>query len=288
MPLKLHIQPTFYIPQTAISISKGAKPLGVGASGSVVSATWTKKDGSKEPVAVKRLMLPKPTNEQKRTVEKEIAIFSQCNHPGVIKLYGVCVCEEEIWVVMELANGGSLHSKLEKENYSWEVKWKWATEVAAAVEYLHAIGITHRDIKSPNILFVNHQLKISDFGMATAINLASGYKTSGDGHVYSDIGTHNWLAPESVTAHATFSTASDIYSLGVVLWEIASRELPYAHLTKSTEVLRAILQGPPPIAEHLKVPISFSSIIQQCCQKEAEDRPDAKSVHAMIASAPKN
>lgn len=102
-------------------------------------------------------------------------------------------------------------------------------QAATAVAYLHKRGILHRDLKSPNFLIVKGELKVADFGMSAAIQIASSSLVSSKRKTES-VGSARWLAPETTARKPVFSQKSDIFSLGLVMWEIQSRELPFAEV----------------------------------------------------------
>src|SRR5271163_3778724 len=102
----------------------------------------------------------------------------------------------------------------------WEMRWRWIKEVAAAVAFLHKRGIIHRDLKSSNFLIVKDSIKICDFRKATIATLAHG-KALGS------ISTARWLAPECSAGVPVFDKKTDVFGMGMVIWEIVSRGITF-------------------------------------------------------------
>jgi serine/threonine protein kinase len=138
---------------------------------------------------------------------KEVTLAATMHHPNVVAVFGVCTIEStnEVWLVMEYGEEGSLYFYLSDytkvkqfvetktwgriyivfivllfnlQEISWNTRWRWATEAALAVAYLHEQGVIHRDIKSSNFVISKGSLKICDFGMST-ISVASSVLSAG-------------------------------------------------------------------------------------------------------------
>lgn len=100
-----------------------------------------------------------------------------------------------------------------------------AAEIAMGMNYLHLCSIMHRDLKSGNILLDAHgTVKISDFGLSCVLDL------SGSHDLTAETGTYRWMAPE-VIRHEPYSTKADVYSFGIVLWEMITKDQPFRGLT---------------------------------------------------------
>ncbi|KAK1437472.1 hypothetical protein QVD17_03263 [Tagetes erecta] len=163
----------------------------------------------------------------------ELDVGRKCEHPNIISLIGFCVEDGEMLLVYELASNGSLEDYLEKNdkvnNLSWAKRLKMCIDIAQGLEYMHTTmedkeRIIHRDIKSANILLgKNWEAKIADFGLSKVYNGDKGVSTIKTIHV---AGTPFYLDPEYAKT-GRLKRASDIYSLGVVLFEIFSGKLAY-------------------------------------------------------------
>ncbi|KAL7295717.1 hypothetical protein TKK_0011062 [Trichogramma kaykai] len=200
--------------------------IGVGGFGKVYRGYWNKKE-----VAVKAARQD-PDEEPSVTLEnvhQEAKLFWLLKHENIVQLEGVCLKMPNLCLVMEYARGGSLNRVLSGRKIRPDVLVDWAIQIARGMDYLHnnaPISLIHRDLKSSNVLlsepienddFQYKTLKITDFGLAREV-----YKTTR----MSAAGTYAWMAPE-VIKKSTFSKASDVWSYGVLLWELLTGETPY-------------------------------------------------------------
>ncbi|XP_006564477.1 mitogen-activated protein kinase kinase kinase 10 isoform X2 [Apis mellifera] len=200
--------------------------IGVGGFGKVYRGFWQKHE-----VAVKAARQD-PDEEPSVTLEnvrQEAKLFWLLKHENIVQLEGVCLKMPNMCLVMEYARGGSLNRVLSGRKIRPDVLVDWAIQIARGMDYLHnkaPISLIHRDLKSSNVLLSEpienddlqyKTLKITDFGLAREV-----YKTTR----MSAAGTYAWMAPE-VIKKSTFSKASDVWSYGVLLWELLTGETPY-------------------------------------------------------------
>lgn len=255
----------------------GQVVLGKGGCGIVYAGTW-----NGVPAAIKELNLPlNEEGELKVEFLKEAGIMANLRHPHVILLYGVCLERGHYSMVMELMPKGSLYSLLHNnQDIPWHIRWQIAVDIGHALAYLHRQNpmIIHRDLKSPNILLDDRlRAKITDFGISK-IKEVSGTLGS------KVMGTTRWMPPELFTEDEVihYTDRNDIYSLGVIYWEIASRKVPYAALT-DMQVTVKLMRG-----QTEKIPAdcpqAFANIITQCWQREPVDRPPAAEIVTQLAA----
>jgi serine/threonine protein kinase len=163
---------------------------------------------------------------------KEAAIVDKLNHPNIVALYNLIEQEGEIYLVFEYVEGKTLYALLkEKKRLPLEDCKKVLGEVCEAVHYAHANGVIHRDLKPPNIMLAdNGKAMVMDFGLACTVR---------DGLTrvshQTNSGTPAYMAPEQHTG--VVKRESDVYSLGVCLYEMLTGELPYTGLDSQKQKL---------------------------------------------------
>lgn len=206
--------------------------LGSGATGVVYAGTYYD-----QPVAIKKLHAHIATEPDViEAFVQEAEIWKPLTFRSILQLYGVCLEPGNICLVMEVGTmslADLLYKKAIYPELSWVRRVTIAKEVAAACLYMHSKGIVHRDIKSMNILLTaDYATKICDFGMARLLeDLEPSQEVASPERVAPAeviTGTPQWLAPE-IGEGEVYTRAADVFSFGVVMWEIATRQLPYAN-----------------------------------------------------------
>ncbi|XP_053331650.1 mitogen-activated protein kinase kinase kinase 9 [Spea bombifrons] len=200
--------------------------IGIGGFGKVYRAVW-----GEEEVAVKAARHD-PDEDISQTIEnvrQEAKLFAMLNHPNIIALRGVCLKEPNLCLIMEFARGGSLNRVLSGKKIPPDILVNWAVQIARGMDYLHneaIVPVIHRDLKSSNILILetvengdlgNKILKITDFGLAREWHRTTKMSAAG---------TYAWMAPEVIRS-SMFSKGSDVWSYGVLLWELLTGEVPF-------------------------------------------------------------
>ncbi|XP_014669399.1 PREDICTED: mitogen-activated protein kinase kinase kinase 12-like [Priapulus caudatus] len=240
--------------------------LGSGAQGAVFLGTLETKS-----VAVKKV---------REFEETDIKHLRKLNHPNIISFIGVCTQEPCYCVIMEYCPYGQLYEVLRdgRVEVSPPLLCEWAKQIAAGMTYLHSHKIIHRDLKSPNVLIAESDVvKISDFGVSRHLSEQS--------TVMSFAGTVAWMAPE-IIRNEPCSEKVDIWSFGVVLWELLTCETPYKDVDSS-----AIIWGVGNNSLHLPVPSTcpdgFKLLMNQCWNGKPRNRPSFKNIliHLDIAAA---
>ncbi|KAL7732194.1 hypothetical protein ACLKA6_018435 [Drosophila palustris] len=177
------------------------------------------------PCAVKEFFIE--DDDAKKGIEREVKYLSRATHENIIKLFDTRQSEDsKTLILMEFADCGSLYDRLHKKgDYSDLAAFDWMAQLARGLEYLHAMEpkpIIHRDIKTKNLLLTNNYrvLKIADFGTVRelATLMTQDY-----------VGTAKYMAPE-IGKGFKYSEKTDVYSFGIVLWEVMSRRKPFYHL----------------------------------------------------------
>ncbi len=194
--------------------------LGTGGFGKVFKGTWLGDE-----VALKVLPAHMEGEEEKEFRHELEVILGLNDCPRLVKLLGAVLEGPKQVMVMELMSGGNLHSLLRKEkDLDWDTKYRIALDVAYGIKYLHDRNILHRDLNSMNVLLNKEgRAKIGDFGLAKVKSVAkSRARTNSSG-----VGSLLWMAPELFNLEVRFSNASDIYALGMVLYEIMTHKTPF-------------------------------------------------------------
>jgi serine/threonine protein kinase len=207
---------SFLLPYSSLNIDQ-SKVLGSGSYGVVYEGTY-----NYDAVAIKCLHSnAKLSSKLVADFASECGLLSQLNHERIVRLKGACLDPGSYCLVMELLSGGTLYEYLHSsEDISWESRAQIGFDIISGLAYLHSQKILHRDLKSQNVLLSEHRrAKLCDFGFAKVKQEVS-TQSSGEGH---GKGTTRWMAPELFKrkAAAVYSPASDMYSFGVVLWELA-------------------------------------------------------------------
>ena len=251
--------------------------VGNGSYGDVYKARWQGVT-----VAVKQLQLKTLSAFVAKEFEHESDMMMQCQFPSIVRLYGVCTEPGHFAMVMEYLPVSLRQRLQDHKDLTWEKRWSIALDMAQGLAYLHNRGILHRDLKSLNILLdANETAKIADFGLAK-VKLEVG-STSTKSH--KAVGSIRWRAPELFKRSAIPTPAADVYSLGMLLWELASRQLPYSDAADEITVMGWIKDG-----EQEKIPDNcpkaLAEIIQSCWMAP-EKRPTAIEVAKGIEVAMK-
>ncbi|MFT7808035.1 ephrin type-A receptor 6-like, partial [Arapaima gigas] len=243
--------------------------IGAGEFGEVCSGRL-RTPGKKEiPVAIKTLK-GGYVERQRRDFLREASIMGQFDHPNIIRLEGVVTKSRPVMIVVEYMENGSLDSFLRKHDGHFTVIQLvgMLRGIASGMRYLSDMGYVHRDLAARNIL-VNSNLvcKVSDFGLSRVLedDPEAAYTTSG-GKI-----PIRWTAPEAI-AYRKFSSASDAWSYGIVMWEVMSYgERPYWEMSNQ-DVILSIEEGyrlPAPMG----CPVALHQLMLHCWQKERNHRP---------------
>ncbi|WP_158247327.1 protein kinase domain-containing protein, partial [Geothermobacter hydrogeniphilus] len=154
---------------------------------------------------------------------KEARTVARLNHPNILAVYDVGVSGHHYYLAMELVPGGDLKQRIRQEALPPQDALAIARQMALALGYAHEEGFVHRDVKPENILFRKDGTAVlSDFGIAKAVG--SGTKMTGTGM---SIGTPHYMSPEQAQGLSSLDGRSDLYSLGVVLHEMLTGQVPF-------------------------------------------------------------
>jgi Protein tyrosine and serine/threonine kinase len=258
--------------------------MGAGGAGEVWQAKWSPLDTS---VAVKRLhaLHSHSSTEAADSVAEssvkafvhECRLMARLSHPNILQFIGVVLSPDQICLISPYVSGGSLFDALHGQQASLVGKtFSIVQGVGRGMAYLHGLRppVLHRDLKSPNILLDEATRPvICDFGLARAM------KSSIDSAPLTATGTVQWTAPE-VLLREDFSTAADVFSYGVVLWELLTHECPWPGITMLA-VAQRVARG-----ERLAVPDGapsrWSELISQCVEDDPSSRPSFPEILSFL------
>lgn len=225
-------------------------------------------------VAVK--MIRVPDNDEngdmaarlEKQFTREVTILSHLYHHNVIKLVAACRKPPVFCIITEYLSGGSLRAflhKLERTALPMQKLIAISLEIARGMEYIHSQGVIHRDLKPENILFDEEFcLKIADFGIACEAAFCDS--------LAEDPGTYRWMAPEMIKLKA-YNRKVDVYSFGLVLWEMVTGTIPYEEMTPIQAAFAVVNKNLRPVIPG-ECPAPLRALIEQCWSSHPEKRPE--------------
>ncbi len=196
---------------------------------------------------------------------------ARLSHSNIVGIYDVGHDSDKYYIVMEYIAGETLKKKVQREGcLSVEESLRVAKEIARALREAHANNLVHCDIKPHNILVTQDgRVKVADFGIARAVTSST---MTYNGNV---VGSVHYFSPEQAKG-TKITPKSDIYSLGVVLYEMLTGELPFTGETTVSIALKHLQEEPKPICQHNHtLPPMVEAIVQKAMAKEPEDRPSS-------------
>jgi serine/threonine protein kinase len=244
---------------------KVVRALGRGGLGAVYEAVH---QISQRAEALK-VMLPEQTGteDMKERFRREIQLLASLNHPNIAGLHNAFYEGDQLIMVMELVEGEDLRSRSRKGRIPLPLLMDFATQVLTALDYAHARGVVHRDIKPANIMISPAGLvKVLDFGIA--ISKGSVDLTMAG----SLVGSPMHMSPEQIRGEKA-TQQSDLYSLGVTLYELIAGQPPVSGATTYELMMAHLNQAPTPLAQlRPDIPPRLSEVISRALEKEPAKR----------------
>ena len=267
-------------PNSTVSHYHIVSKLGAGGMGEVWLAEDTRLDRK---VALK--ILPAEftqDSERVRRFTQEAKAASALNHPNIITVYDIGECETGRFIVMELVEGKTLRPVIASDN-SIDTLFTLGAQMARALSAAHSAGITHRDIKPDNIMVRDDgYLKMLDFGLARLLpncsndpEAATLAQQTTPGTV---MGTLAYMSPEQASGQ-TAGSPSDVFSLGIILYELATGRHPFKSESMVGYLHAITTQTPPSATSHKPdLPGAVDELILRMLEKDANSRPTANEV----------
>ncbi|XP_053240550.1 mitogen-activated protein kinase kinase kinase 9 isoform X1 [Podarcis raffonei] len=250
--------------------------IGIGGFGKVYRAIWL---GEEVAVKAARYDPDEDISEAIENVHQEAKLFAMLKHPNIIALKGVCLKEPNLCLIMEFARGGSLNRVLSGKRIPPDILVNWAVQIAGGMNYLHdeaIVPIIHRDLKSSNILILekvengdlnNKNLKITDFGLAREWHRTTKMSAAG---------TYAWMAPEVIRS-SMFSKGSDVWSYGVLLWELLTGEVPFRGID-GLAVAYGVAMNKLALPIPSTCPEPFARLMEDCWNADPHSRPSFANI----------
>ena len=246
--------------------------LGVGGMGVVYEAEDTRLS---RPVALK--FLPEELADDpdmERRFEREARTVALLNHPHICTIYDVGEHEGRRFIAMERCEGVNLKTYMARRTLETREIVDISLQITSALEAAHGKGVVHRDIKPGNIVVSDSaQVKVLDFGLARRFRIAeTGVGIEGSTMPGRPLGTANYMAPERIL-QMPLDPRSDLFSMGVVIFEMATGRLPFAGASPSDTVANVLDRDPVPVRSlNPNRPAALDAIVQRLLAKGADER----------------
>ncbi|TKY88570.1 hypothetical protein EX895_002559 [Sporisorium graminicola] len=247
--------------------------IGDGESGPVFAANDVIK---KRGVAIKMVRFATDHDEEPSArllgLIKEVGVWRRCRHVNVLDLYSLVVAEEAIWMVQELAER-SLADVIAWKDGGVDLNESRMSRIMGdlleALQFLHGKGVLHRDVRSDNVMISSTGVcKLSDFTHAAELS-------AGKSSRHSVVGTPYWMAPEVIKAHE-YDMRCDVWSLGVVLWEMIEGDPPRVEFPPLRAITLTAKLGLPALRDASSLSHELKSFLHWATEMDAEKRPSAE------------
>ncbi|KAK9820247.1 hypothetical protein WJX72_007981 [[Myrmecia] bisecta] len=240
-----------------------------GAFGDLYKGVYCGQD-----VAIKILRNVQNDTQQYQEFLQEVAIMRKVRHKNVVQFIGACTRKPNLCIVFEFMSGGSVYDYMRKgAQLKITTVLKLATEVCRGMDYLHKRKIVHRDLKAANLLLDDSGgAKIADFGVARVLDTA--------GVMTAETGTYRWMAPE-VIEHNPYGNKADVFSFGIVIWELLTGRVPYADMTPLQAAVGVVQKGLRPVIPST-CPAPLADIMRECWARNPADRPTFEALKTRL------
>ncbi|XP_050288378.1 serine/threonine/tyrosine-protein kinase HT1 [Quercus robur] len=226
-------------------------------------------------VAVKMVRIPNQADTRaflEQQFKSEVALLSRLFHPNIVQFIAACQKPPVYCIITEYMSQGTLRMYLNKKepySLSTETILRLALDISRGMEYLHSQGVIHRDLKSNNLLLNDEmRVKVADFG--TSCLETQSQETKGNK------GTYRWMAPEMMK-EKPYTRKVDVYSFGIVLWELTTALLPFQGMTPVQAAFAVADKNErPPLPA--SCPPALAHLIKRCWAANPSKRPDFSDI----------
>jgi len=217
---------------------------------------------------------------------REARIQSALDHPGIARVFELIEHDDNLAIVMEYVDAPTLRSMMKVKGLTPSMARNVLNDLLSALMAAHDAGVVHRDIKPDNIFVITERTgrircKLIDFGIAR--QEAEEYTQLTGAQAF--VGTYSYASPEQIEQSSTVDQRSDLYSLGVMLWEMLAGVSPYAHLNSAYSVQVAVVSEPLP-ALPSDVPADLGRLVAELTRKDPAERPQTVEDVLQILEVP--
>jgi serine/threonine protein kinase/tetratricopeptide (TPR) repeat protein len=244
--------------------------IGEGGMGEV----WRAHDANLDRDVAIKLLHGAGDEKTRERFRREALVLSRLSHPGVATIFDFDSSDGCDFLVMEYVPGGTLASRLARGALSVDEILRYGTAIAEALDSAHKSGFLHRDLKPGNVVISGHDHpKILDFGIALLLNSGEGVPRITQAGMA--LGSIPYMSPEQLFGNADDERA-DIYSFGVMLYEMSTGQLPFMK-NRPEALMYAIINNAAPAVRSIRpdVPPSLERLIEDCMQKDPSHRPSS-------------
>ena len=236
-------------------------------------------------VVIKVLATDRAEGVSAERFSREIRLVARLQHPHIVPLFATGSVGGVPYYTMPYVEGESLRARLSREKtLATRDAIHILGDIAKALDYAHAHGVVHRDIKPDNVLISGSAACVADFGIARAINAARtgpSRTDDGDGHsgltrMGTAIGTPAYMSPEQATSSPDVDHRADLYSLGCVAFELLTGSAPFTGRTPQAMLVAHVVEAAPVARlRHPRIPPVLAQLITRCLEKAPDHRPSS-------------